>query len=191
MALPFAILICPPSAPHINCSGVSLKNLKLCGWLSENVFNLDLLGAKIHTENCISLKPIHLRALLFCCRFPSEFRTALQRLNHYFLESIFLCKTNKQRVLCVVYNFLGFSRLLSVLHNEGRGAVEFPSYHKLACMAPLLSPQSSRNWCNWTCLLLSSKQRSSIAYALNTLDNKSHAVGQEGRLARCCSVNKF
>jgi len=98
-------------------------------------------------------------------------------------------KQETYALYCV--QFPRFSRLLSDLHNEGHDAAEFPSYHKLACMAPLLSPQSSSNWCNWTSPLLSSKQRSSIAYAPNTLDNESYAAGQEGRLARCCSVNTF
>lgn len=108
-----------------------------------------------------------------------------------FLESIFFPKRNKKHMLCIVYNFLGFLGYCQTCIMRGHGAAEFPSYHKLACMAPLLSPQSSSNWCNWTSPLLSSKRRSSIAYAPNTLDNESHAAGQEGRLARRCSVNKF
>ena len=112
---------------------------------------------------------------------------------HYFLGINFLKTRRKKQGTHARYcvQFPGFSRLLSDLHNEGHGAAEFPSYHKLACMDPLLSPQSSSNWCNWTSPLLSSKQRSSIAYAPNTLDNESHAAGQEGGRARCCSVNKF
>lgn len=112
-------------------------------------------------------------------------------LHHYFLGINFPPQKKQETYALYCVQFPRFSRLLSDLHNEGHGAAEFPSYHKLACMAPLLSPQSSSNWCNWTSPLLSSKQRSSIAYAPNTLDNESHAAGQEGRLARCCSVNKF
>lgn len=52
-------------------------------------------------------------------------------------------KQETYALYCV--QFPRFSRLLSDLHNEGHGAAEFPSYHKLACMAPLLSPQSSSN----------------------------------------------
>lgn len=66
-----------------------------------------------------------------------------------FLESIFFPLTKKQET-CALYceQFPRFFRLLSGLHNEGHGAAEFPSYHKLACTAPLLSPQSSSNCCN-------------------------------------------
>lgn len=111
---------------------------------------------------------------------------------YFYPESIFFPLTKKQGT-CALYceQFPRFSRLLSGLHNEGHGAAEFLSYHKLACMAPLLSPQSSSNCCNWTSPLLSSKRRCSIAYAPNALDNESRAAGQEGRRARCCSVNKF
>lgn len=113
-------------------------------------------------------------------------RTSLLSWNQFFLLT-------KKQGTCALYceQFPRFSRLLSGLHNEGRGAAEFPSYHKLACMAPLLSPQSSSNCCNWTSPLLSSKRRCSIAYAPKALDNESCTAGQEGRRARCCSVNKF
>lgn len=114
-------------------------------------------------------------------------RTSLLPWNQFFFPL-----TAKQGT-CALHceQFPRFSRLLSGSHNEGRGAAEFPSYHKLACMALLLSPQSSSNCCNWTSPLLSSKRRCSIAYAPNALDNESRAAGQGGRRARCCSVNKF
>lgn len=107
-------------------------------------------------------------------------------------NQFFFLLTKKQGTCALsCEQFPRYSRLLSGLHNEGRGAAEFLSYHKLACVAPLLSPQSSSNCCNWTSPLLSSKRRCSIAYAPNALDNESRAAGQEGRRARCCSVNKF
>lgn len=62
-----------------------------------------------------------------------------------FLESIFFPKRNKKHMLCIVYNFLGFLGYCQTCIMRGHGAAEFPSYHKLACMAPLLSPQSSSN----------------------------------------------
>lgn len=111
--------------------------------------------------------------------------------HHYFLRINFLPQKKQGTYALCCVQFPRFSGLLSDLHNEGHSAAEFPSYHKLACMALLLSPQSSSNWCNWTSPLLSSKQRGSIAYASNTLDNENHAARQEGRAARCCSVNKF
>lgn len=118
---------------------------------------------------------------------PGEAFVATSPRNQFFFP------LTKKQGTCALYceQFPRFSRLLSGLHNEGHGAAEFLSYHKLACMAPLLSPQSSSNCCNWTSPLLSSKRRCSIAYAPNALDNESRAAGQEGRRARCCSVNKF
>lgn len=105
---------------------------------------------------------------------------------HYFPGINFtLWKRNEGTCALYCEQFPRFSRLLSGLHNEGRGAAEFSSYHKLACMAPLLSPQSSSNCCNWTSPLLSSKRRCSIAYAPNTLDNESRADG----LAAVLSIN--
>lgn len=111
---------------------------------------------------------------------------------HYFPGINFsLRQRNKEHVLCIVNNFLGFLGYCQACIMKAAVQQSFPSYHKLACMAPLLSPQSSSNCCNWTSALLSSKRRCSIAYAPNALDNESRAAGQEGRRARCCSVNKF
>lgn len=153
----------------------SQNRMRVCSWLKEKY----PLACMRHPAP----KTVH--------QLVSELWSASHCLHHYFLGINFPPQKKQETYALYCVQFPRFSRLLSDLHNEGRGAAEFPSYHKLACMAPLLSPQSSSNWCNWTSPLLSSKQRSSIAYAPNTLDNESHAAGQEGRPARCCSVNKF